>query len=251
MVVGEKQIQDMRALQKHKKEGYISIAIDGPAGAGKSSIAKILAKKYGYLYFNTGEIYRSIAYACVKFDTPLEDITKVNIVAHFAPIEYKVVTDKEGKRLAIYYNQEDITKELHSDFISGIVPTIAKYPEIRQQVRGIQQNMAKHNDIVMEGRDIGTIVLPNATHKFFVTASPDARAMRRFKELREQGEHCNYADVLAGIIMRDEQDRHREASPLKKAEDAVMIDTSNMSLYDSVQYIHQVIYQSNKEQVRE
>ena len=242
MIIGKRQIEELRKHQ-HANREHISIAIDGPAGTGKTSIAKALAEKYGYLFFSAGSLYRSLAYACVAKNIDINSQQTVEVMLHYLPLEYRVVSDNTGKHLAIYLDGEEITDKLHSKTISNITPICAKYPLVRQHFLQIQRDIANSTDIVMEGRDIGSVVLPNATFKFYLTASPEARASRRFQELSQDSD-ITYQDILADIIIRDTQDKSRKLSPLQCTADATLIDTTDMTIKESFDSVCLVIESS-------
>ncbi len=207
-----------------------SIAIDGPAGAGKSTIAKKIAQKYDILYLSTGELYRSLGYACLKFNLDPFNKSIIEFLPFLLNLEYKIKNDKNGKILQIFLNKEDITSYLHNKEVSDITPIIASYPNIRNHIRSVQRKFAKENDIVMEGRDIGTVVLPNATYKFYLDASIETRAMHRYTELLKTNPNTDFQSVLLSIQKRDYLDKNREHSPLVCPKDAIYIDTSNKDI---------------------
>ncbi|GEM_PF-534051 len=218
----------------------VSIAIDGPAGTGKSTIAKKLAQHYGYLYFSTGTLYRSLAYACLHKNIDINCEPVVCAAVKYLDLRYEVQNCENGKSLVVYLDNQNITPQLHTEIISIITPTVAKYPLIREHFRKIQRGIAASNDIVMEGRDICSVVLPNATHKFYLTASAEVRAKRRFAELIGT-EGAKYDEILAEIKARDKADSERDISPLKCANDAIKIDNSDMNIAESVQAFCEVI----------
>ena len=213
----------------------ISVAIDGTSGSGKSTVAKILAKKLGFVHLNTGELYRAVAYKA--FITKV-DYTKENEVNDLLKnTNISVRFDAEGEQITLL-DGEAVGQYLHNATISNISAYVSQYLNVRQSVRGLQRQIANSYDIVMEGRDIGTEILPNATYKFFLTASPEVRAHRRFIQLQESGDNSiTFDSVLADIKSRDERDMTRKLSPLKKADDAIMVDSSDMNLDEVVEYI--------------
>lgn len=214
--------------------GYVSIAIDGPAGTGKSTIAKKIAQRYGYLYFSTGTLYRSFAYACLNKNIDINDEQSAVSALEQLNLVYVSADTPTGKSLTVYLDGVDITHKIHTEIISILTPVIAKYPQIREHYRNIQRSIASKNNIVMEGRDIGSVVLPNATHKFFLTASAEVRAMRRFNQL-DSTDTADYQQILAEIVERDKTDSERAISPLRCPSDAILIDNSLLNIEESVQ----------------
>ncbi|MDP4145696.1 MAG: (d)CMP kinase [Bacillota bacterium] len=199
-----------------------SVAIDGPAGAGKSTIAKLLSNRFGLMYINTGAMYRTIALKAMNNNIKAEDIEKLCLLTDSLEMHFN------SDRLIV--NGEDVTDYINDPFISQNVSQYAAIPEIRQRLVKLQQQMSNKYNVVMDGRDIGTVVLKNAAFKFFLTASPEERAKRRFNELIAKGLDVNYDSILSDIIKRDFIDSHREVSPLVKAEDAVELDSSNLTI---------------------
>ncbi len=205
---------------------YISVAIDGPAGAGKSSISKELAKKLNFVYVDTGAIYRALAYTALKnnMDTKL-DVEKISDLVIKTKIDLKYVDGVQH----IFVDNSDVTDFIRTPEVSKGASDISAIPKVRESLLSIQRNIAHQNNVLMDGRDIGTVVLPDATIKIFLTASIEERAKRRYKEMLEKGIECNLDQIEKDIIARDNQDMSREVSPLKKADDAVLVDTSNMN----------------------
>ena len=218
----------------------LTIAIDGPAGTGKSTIAKALAEHYGCLYFSAGMLYRSLAYACWQKNIDINNETAVCASVQELTLEYRVQDSDNEKSLAVYLDNREITPLLHSEIISLITPTVAKYPLVREHFRQIQRSIASTTDIVMEGRDICTVVLPNAKHKFYLTASAEVRAERRLAQITCT-DGADYVRILEEIKARDKEDGERAISPLKCADDAVLIDNSDMDIGESVQAFCDVI----------
>ena len=203
-----------------------SIAIDGPAGAGKTSLARLLAKELNFAYLDTGAIYRSIGYHFDMYGIGPKDTDGIHRLLGDANIN--ICFDDLGNQHMLL-NGKDITDELRSPEISMIASKISANPEVRTFLLDMQRNVALENDVVMDGRDIGTVVLPNADIKFFVTASPEIRARRRYLELCSDRQ-ITLDEVLKDIIARDKADSEREVAPLKKADDAVFLDTSEDEL---------------------
>ena len=213
-----------------------AVAIDGPAGAGKSSIAKILAKKLGYIYVDTGALYRAVGYYVVSQSLSTTDSEAVIGCLDKIKVELRYV---EGQQ-KVFINNEDVTEKIRTAEISMAASNVSAIPKVREFLFDLQQNIAKTNNVVMDGRDIGTVVLPNADVKIFLTASPEERAKRRYKELIEKGQQVTYEDVLADVITRDHNDSTRATAPLKQAEDAVLVDTSDLNFEQSVEALYNI-----------
>lgn len=215
----------------------ISIALDGPAGAGKSSIAKGVAKELGFIYVDTGALYRTVGLYFINrgIGTELEcDIEKnLNNIS----VDIKFV---EGVQ-HVFLNGEDVSDKIRTPEASMMASAVSAKPAVRAFLLGMQRKLAEDNNVLMDGRDIGTVVLPKATLKFFVTASAEQRANRRYKELIEKGEKVNYEDVYNDIVTRDYNDSHREIAPLKPAKDSIMFDTSDINLEESVEKLSAII----------
>ncbi len=210
----------------------INIAIDGPAAAGKSTIAKILAKKLNYTYIDTGAMYRCVAYFALKNDIDPHDEEKVCDLLKDIHIDMK-----EDK---IYLNNEDVSQKIRENEVSMHASSVSKYKEVREFLVSQQRQLAKDGGMILDGRDIGTVVLPDAKLKIYQVASIDCRALRRHKENIERGIRSNLEEIKAEIENRDYQDMHRDISPLKKADDAIEIDTSDMTLEEVSQAIYQL-----------
>ena len=203
-----------------------AIAIDGPAGAGKSTIAKITAKKLGLNYIDTGAMYRAIAYYMHTNSVNTDDIKAVE--AACALIDMDVEYTADGQQMLI--NGENITSHLREEAVGRLASRVAKLGVVRSKLVDFQRSLAGSSRIVMDGRDIGTCVLPDAQLKIYLTASVDVRAKRRYDELTAKGESCDFDIIKKDIADRDYEDMHREISPLKKADDAVLLDTSDMDI---------------------
>lgn len=213
----------------------MNIAIDGPSAAGKSTIAKILAKRLHYAHLDTGAMYRCVAYAakCKNVDATDE----AALVAMIDDLD--IHFDDEG---AIYLGLDNVAKEIRTNEMSMAASAVSAFPKVRACLVKKQQAIAKAQGYILDGRDIGTVVLPDAQVKVFMVASVEARAQRRFKEYLEKGIEANYDEIYQDIEKRDYQDTHRAASPLKKASDAIEIDTSNMSIEEVVNAILELIH---------
>lgn len=207
-----------------------SIAIDGPAGAGKSTIAKLVAKQLDYIYVDTGAMYRAIAYELVRTGVDIEDEKALTDACAGMKIEIQY---EDGVQ-QVYMNGENVTPYLRTEETGNMASRSSAKASVRAALLDIQRNLAIEHNVVMDGRDIGTHVLPNAEVKIYLTASAEERANRRFKEMTEKGETADYEKIKADIIERDERDMNREIAPLKKAEDAVLIDSSNMTIDEVV-----------------
>lgn len=214
----------------------INVAIDGPAGAGKSTIAKAAAKQLNYIYVDTGALYRTIAYNAVKKNV-IDDTNAVIALLNDTKVELKYIDGVQ----AVFLNGEDVSAYIRTPEISMGASKVSAIPEVRAFLLSLQQEIAKENDVIMDGRDIATVVLPNADVKIFLFASPECRAERRYKELVEKGENVKYEDVLADVNQRDYQDSHREIAPLKPSGDSIMLDTSKLNLDESIQLVIKTI----------
>ena len=213
----------------------ISVAIDGPAGAGKSTIARRLARELGYRYVDTGAIYRTVAYFMDLWGVSPKDVNRY-IDELTIGIEY----DDEGIQHMIM-NGMDVTADIRTQEIGQKASLISAHAVVRDVLLDMQREMAEQYDVVMDGRDIGSVVLPKATVKIFLTASPEVRARRRYKELLEKGQKAKYEQVLKEVQQRDYQDTHREIAPLKMCRDSVKVDTSDMTFEESVAAIRKII----------
>lgn len=212
--------------------GY-NIAIDGPAGAGKSTIAKLVAKELGFIYVDTGAMYRGLAVHFLKKGIVPGEVEKIEAACEDAKVELGY----ENGVQQVYLNGENITSQLREEAVGNMASVSSAVPAVRAKLLDLQRNLAKEKDVVMDGRDIGTNVLPNADVKVYLTASVECRAMRRFKELEEKGEACDFEQIRQDIQERDERDMTREIAPLKQAEDATLIDSSEMGIDDVVKAI--------------
>lgn len=215
----------------------ISIAIDGPAGAGKSTIARAAAAKLGYIYIDTGALYRAIGLAAYRNSTNLEDEEEVEKLLKSIDIHLVFVNGDQH----VLLNDSDVSKEIRTEKASMMASKVSAIPAVRSALLDMQRNFAKNDNVLMDGRDIGTVVLPNAQVKIFLTASPEVRAKRRVAQLEEKCMAADYNEVLRDIITRDYNDSHREIAPLKPAENAVIFDTSDLTLEQSIEKIVSVI----------
>ena len=217
----------------------ISVAIDGPSGAGKSSLAKRLAADMGFTYVDTGAMYRSIGLYAVRQGKDPHDAAAVEALLPQIHLDTKL---EEGTQ-HFYLNGEDVSSAIRAEEIGMAASAVSAHPPVRAFLLDTQRGLAADQNILMDGRDIGTVVLPNATVKIFLTASAEARAERRRKELEEKGQPADFATVLADIEQRDYQDTHRAAAPLKQAEDAVLLDTSELNFEQSLAAMKEIIAQ--------
>lgn len=219
----------------------INIAIDGTSGSGKSSVAGIIADILKFYHLNTGALYRAYALKFINLgilEPKLEDVLSV---IKNTKVDVKF---KNGKQ-STFLDGKDVSNLLNDNKISTIASIISPYQDLRNQVVKLQRGLAKKHNIVIEGRDIGTVIIPNAKYKFFITASAEARADRRYKQLKDAGKKVSYEEILNGLKERDEKDIKREHSPLVKAEDAILIDTSNLSLDEVVDVVLSYISKSD------
>lgn len=213
----------------------VSIVFDGPAGVGKSTIAKAIARKLGYAYIDTGAMYRAVTLFALEQGIPIDAEYQEAMLVLALRDNFRFVF--VGENLRIYFGQRDISKAVRSLEVTRHVSHVAALPAIRQGLREIQRQMAASTDVVIEGRDIGTIVLPDATYKFFLTAAVEVRARRRYLELRAQGIAADLEEIRRSIQDRDRLDSSRTHSPLRKADDAIEIDTSSLSIQGVVDLI--------------
>lgn len=209
-----------------------NIAIDGPAGAGKSSIARAAAANLGFLYVDTGALYRTVALGVLERGLTAEDAD--DIIALLPELDVSMgFVDGEQR---VFLNGEDVSEAIRRPEVSAAASTVSAIPAVRTFLFDLQRDMAKTNNVLMDGRDIGTVVLPDAQLKIFLTATPEERARRRYEQLKEKG-GITYEEVLRDINQRDYQDTHRDIAPLKQAEDAVLLDTTHMSFDEVVETI--------------
>ncbi|MCY8179045.1 (d)CMP kinase [Bacillus paralicheniformis] len=219
-------------------EKKLCIAIDGPAAAGKSTVAKIVAGKKSYIYIDTGAMYRAITYLALKKGVDLNDEAALTALLKESAIDLTVSLEGEQK---VYIAGEDVTEAIRTDDVSNQVSIVAKYAGIREEMTKRQQQLAEKGGVVMDGRDIGTHVLPNAEVKIFLLASVEERAKRRFEENLKKGYNVNYETLAEEIRRRDKLDSEREISPLKKADDALEIDTTSLTIDEVAEKILQVV----------
>ena len=214
----------------------MNIAIDGPAGAGKSTIAKRLAKKLGFIYVDTGAMYRAMAYYFLQHNIDAKD---ENAIAAACPDVDVTITYENGEQ-QVLLNGENVNGVIRNEEVGNMASSTSVYPVVRKKLVELQRQLAKSAAVIMDGRDIGTCVLPDAQVKIYLTASSATRAKRRYDELTEKGVSCDLAEIEKDIIDRDYRDMHRETSPLRQAEDAVLVDSSEMNIDEVVDAIYKV-----------
>ena len=215
----------------------VSVAIDGPAGAGKSTLARRLAAELGYIYVDTGAMFRTIGLYALRAGKDPKDNEAVNALLPEISLKFAFI---EGEQ-HIYLNGEDVSTAIRTEEVGMAASAVGANPEVRAFLLGMQRDMAKTQDVLMDGRDIGTVVLPDATVKIFLTASPEARATRRWKEYQQKGVEVSYEEVLADVRQRDYQDTRRAAAPLRQADDAQLLDTSEMNFEQSLEAMKKMI----------
>ena len=216
----------------------INIAIDGPAGAGKSTISRKAAAELGYIYIDTGALYRTVGLAVTRKGADLSSAEEIaSVLTDDLSVELKFVDGEQR----MFLNGEDVSDKIRTPEASSAASKVSAVPAVRAYLFDLQKKMAKENNCIMDGRDIGTVVLPDAKVKIFLTASPEARAQRRYKELVEKGMDVKYEDVLSDMIKRDYDDSHRAIAPLKKADDAILCDTSDIDLEQSIELVIRTI----------
>ena len=215
----------------------VSVAIDGPAGAGKSTLARRLAAELGYIYVDTGAMFRTIGLYALRAGKDPKDNEAVNALLPEISLKFAFI----GGEQHIYLNGEDVSTAIRTEEVGMAASAVGANPEVRAFLLGMQRDMAKTQDVLMDGRDIGTVVLPDATVKIFLTASPEARATRRWKEYQQKGVEVSYEEVLAHVRQRDYQDTHRAAAPLRQADDAQLLDTSEMNFEQSLEAMKKMI----------
>ena len=211
----------------------IQIAIDGPVGAGKSTISREAAKRLGFVYMDTGALYRAIAVYCKLGDIDTYDEKAVVGTLPKITLDIKIIDGEQS----IFVNNKDVTGRLREPEISMAASRISSYGAVREFLLDLQRDFAANNNVIMDGRDIGTVILPNATLKIFLWADPHERAMRRYEELIQKGLEANFADVLSDLVKRDSDDMNRKHAPLKQAEDAVRMDTTGNTLEQSIEWV--------------
>ena len=215
----------------------VSIAIDGPSGAGKSTLSKLIAKNFGFVYVDTGAIYRTVGLYCIRKGVSCKDEEAVK--ALYPEIDIGVEYNENGQRMIL--NGEDVSEAIRMPEISIAASDVSALPSCRAFLLEMQRQFAQKYNVIMDGRDIGTVVLPDADVKIFLTATPEARANRRLLELREKGVETSFEETLKDVEYRDYQDSHRETAPLRQAEDAIPVDTSDIDFDASLDLLCSII----------
>lgn len=216
----------------------IAIAIDGPAGAGKSTIAKLAAKELGFIYVDTGALYRTVGLAATLNNVEPKTSPQVDELLSKITVE---LTFNDKNEQIVLLDGEDVSSKIRTPEASMMASAISAVPSVRAYLLDLQRNIAKTNNVIMDGRDIGTVVLPDAKVKIFLTADPEDRAKRRYDELIEKGMDVKYEDILADVIERDYNDSHRDIAPLKPAEDSIMVNTTGNTLEQSVELLIKIM----------
>lgn len=220
--------------------GFYAIAIDGPSGAGKSTQARRLAAAFNFIYVDTGAIYRTLGLACVRAGIDRHNVAAV--MEQLRAIDISIAYNEAGEQ-RMYLNGEDVSRKIRQPEISLAASDVSSIAEVRAFLLEMQRRFARENHVVMDGRDIGTVVLPDAELKIFLTASPESRARRRLLDLKEKGIEESFEKVLDDIILRDEQDTKRAAAPLKQAEDAVLVDSSELGFDETFAVLCDIVVQ--------
>ncbi len=215
----------------------INVAIDGPAGAGKSTVARAAAQKLGYIYVDTGALYRAVGVYCIRKNIVTTDAECVGAILSEITVELKFIDGVQH----VFLNGDDVSTEIRLPEASMAASNVSAIPSVRAFLFDLQRDIAAKNNCIMDGRDIGTVVLPNAQVKIFLTADDTERAMRRYKELQEKGSTVTYQEVLDDIRVRDYNDSHREIAPLKPAEDSIIVNTTNYTLEESINKIVETV----------
>ena len=220
----------------------ISIAIDGPSGAGKSTIAREIAARKGYIYVDTGAMYRAIGLYMVRHNIDTKNSNGVSEKLNEITLDLKYVNGEQK----VYLNGEDVSIDIRLPEMSMAASNVSAIKQVREFLLDVQRSFALKNNIIMDGRDIGTVILPNANVKIFLTATPEVRAQRRYKELIEKGMKTDFEEVLADLIKRDENDTNRPIAPLKQAEDAVLVDSTDLTWLETINKIIGIIGEKTK-----
>ena len=218
-----------------------NIAVDGPGGAGKSTICKAVSKELGFIYVDTGALYRAVGLNALRNGIDTRNIDGITKMLETTDVNFAYVDGEQR----VFLNGEDVSTDIRLPEASMAASNVSAIPVVRAFLLELQQKIARENDCLMDGRDIGTVILPNAQLKIFLTASAEVRAKRRFDELSAKGQKVNYDDILADLNERDYQDSHREIAPLKQADDAVLVDTSDMT-FDEVKATIIKLYEEKK-----
>jgi cytidylate kinase len=229
-------------MEAHVQKRLI-VAIDGPAGSGKSTVTHLLAKRLGYVHIDTGALYRALALKARELGISLEDSKALGECAQKTKLEFQWLNDERNH---IFVDGRNVSSLIRTPEISLAASKISSYPEVRDALLGIQRLMGEQGGVVLEGRDIGTVVFPNAHIKFYLTATVESRSRRRMVELEEKGIYLEFSEVLKQVEERDRADMGRKAAPLKKAEDAIEVDTTNMNVEQVVSHLTQLVEERAK-----
>jgi len=227
------------------KKGLI-IAIDGPAASGKSTTAQLLAQKLGYVYIDTGAMYRACALKAKKMGIDINDEESIRELLD----DIDIRIENHNSKNRIFLDGEDISEDIRADDISALASAISAIPAVRYKMVELQRKMGEKGGVILDGRDIGTFVFPTAEVKFFLTASPEVRAKRRWLELKQKGINKDFSEVLADLVKRDNNDSQRALAPLKKADDAIEVDTSNMTIEEQTDCLYQIIRSRMEEECK-
>jgi len=227
------------------KKGLI-IAIDGPAASGKSTTAQLLAQKLGYVYIDTGAMYRACALKAKKMGIDINDEESIRELLD----DIDIRIENHNSKNRIYLDGEDVSEDIRADDISALASAISAIPAVRYKMVELQRKMGEKGGVILDGRDIGTFVFPTAEVKFFLTASPEVRAKRRWLELKQKGINKDFSEVLADLVKRDNNDSQRALAPLKKADDAIEVDTSNMTIEEQTDCLYQIIRSRMEEECK-
>ena len=227
------------------KKGLI-IAIDGPAASGKSTTAQLLAQKLGYVYIDTGAMYRACALKAKKMGIDINDEESIRELLD----DIDIRIENHNSKNRIFLDGEDVSEDIRADDISALASAISAIPAVRYKMVELQRKMGEKGGVILDGRDIGTFVFPTAEVKFFLTANPEVRAKRRWLELQQKGINKDFSEVLADLVKRDNKDSQRALAPLKKADDAIEVDTSNMTIEEQTDCLYQIICSRMEEECK-
>ena len=227
------------------KKGLI-IAIDGPAASGKSTTAQLLAQKLGYVYIDTGAMYRACALKAKKMGIDINDEESIRELLD----DIDIRIENHNSKNRIFLDGEEVSEDIRADDISALASAISAIPAVRYKMVELQRKMGEKGGVILDGRDIGTFVFPTAEVKFFLTASPEVRAKRRWLELKQKGINKDFSEVLADLVKRDNNDSQRALAPLKKADDAIEVDTSNMTIEEQTDFLYQIIRSRMEEECK-
>ena len=231
-------LQEHQYKEEKIVKKYYAIAIDGPSGAGKSSLARKLAEEFSFIYVDTGAIYRTLALAAIRENIDRKD--EAAVMELLPRLDITMGYNESGEQ-RMYLNGEDVSEKIRTPEVSVGASDVSAHGKVREYLLEMQRKLARENNVIMDGRDIGTVVLPDARLKIFLTASSEARAERRMKELLAKGMNVTFKEVLKDIEYRDAQDSAREAAPLKKAVDAILVDTSEIDFQQSLELLRSIV----------